>query len=90
MHIHISFSISGLDMKFFLSKCRKRQLDSLPDLKLKNIGACIVKQVASSPNDVVGDVITSGTIFTGAIFTRGWKSVAAGMNAICNALGTGH
>ena len=62
MHIHLSFSISGLDMKFFLSKCRK--------------------QVASSPNDVVGDVITSGTIFTGAIFTRGWRSVAAGMNAM--------
>ncbi|CAI9783473.1 unnamed protein product [Fraxinus pennsylvanica] len=48
--------------------------------KVKNIGASLVKQVANATNDVAGDSTTCATVLTCAIFTKGCKSVAAGMN----------
>jgi len=45
-----------------------------------NIGASLVKQVASRTNDVAGDGTTTATVLARAIFKEGCKSVAAGMN----------
>ena len=45
-----------------------------------NIGASLIKQVASQANDKVGDGTTTATILARAIFKEGCKSVAAGMN----------
>ncbi|KAG2436092.1 hypothetical protein HYH02_011603 [Chlamydomonas schloesseri] len=48
--------------------------------KFENIGASLVKQVASATNDVAGDGTTTATVLTRAILAEGCKSVAAGMN----------
>ncbi|KAK9864700.1 hypothetical protein WJX84_004474 [Apatococcus fuscideae] len=48
--------------------------------KFHNLGANLVKQVASATNDVAGDGTTTATVLTRAIFAEGAKSVAAGMN----------
>lgn len=53
------------------------------DLKstpMANIGAQLVKSVASKTNDVVGDGTTTATVLARAIFREGCKAVAAGMN----------
>nr|XP_043611207.1 chaperonin CPN60-2, mitochondrial-like [Erigeron canadensis] len=50
--------------------------------KVKDVGASLVKQVAHATNDVAGDGTTCATVLTGAIFSEGCKSVAAGMNAM--------
>ncbi|CAA3010869.1 chaperonin CPN60-like 2, mitochondrial [Olea europaea subsp. europaea] len=50
--------------------------------KAKNIGADLVKQVASATNKVAGDGTTCATVLTQAIFTEGCKSVAAGLNVM--------
>ncbi len=48
--------------------------------KYHNIGANIIKNVASKTNEEAGDGTTTATILTRAIFKEGCKSVAAGMN----------
>ena len=48
--------------------------------KYQNIGAQLVKQVASRTNEIAGDGTTTATILTRAIFAEGVKSVAAGVN----------
>ena len=48
--------------------------------RFKNLGAQLVKQVASKTNDVAGDGTTTATILTRAIFAEGCKAVAAGVN----------
>jgi len=48
--------------------------------KLENVGAQLVRQVASATNDVAGDGTTTATILTRSIFAEGCKAVAAGMN----------
>lgn len=48
--------------------------------KHMNLGAALVKQVATATNDVAGDGTTTATVLTRAIFSEGCKSVAAGMN----------
>jgi len=45
-----------------------------------NVGAQLVKQVASKTNDVAGDGTTTATVLARAIFREGCKAVAAGMN----------
>merc|ERR1719410_2297917 len=45
-----------------------------------NVGAQLVKQVASETNDVAGDGTTTATVLARAIFREGCKAVAAGMN----------
>lgn len=47
---------------------------------LKNIGAQMVKEVASKTSDVAGDGTTTATILAQAIFQEGLKAVAAGHN----------
>lgn len=46
----------------------------------KNLGAQLVKQVASKTNDIAGDGTTTATVLAEAIFAEGCKAVAAGMN----------
>lgn len=48
--------------------------------KFQNMGAQLVRQVASSTNDTAGDGTTTATVLARAIYTEGCKSVAAGMN----------
>eukprot|EP00587_Corethron_hystrix_P006222 CAMPEP_0113309682 /NCGR_PEP_ID=MMETSP0010_2-20120614/7627_1 /TAXON_ID=216773 ORGANISM="Corethron hystrix, Strain 308" /NCGR_SAMPLE_ID=MMETSP0010_2 /ASSEMBLY_ACC=CAM_ASM_000155 /LENGTH=539 /DNA_ID=CAMNT_0000164981 /DNA_START=220 /DNA_END=1839 /DNA_ORIENTATION=- /assembly_acc=CAM_ASM_000155 len=50
------------------------------DDKFKNMGAQLVKSVASKTNDVAGDGTTTATILARAIYSEGCKAVAAGMN----------
>ncbi|MFZ1426906.1 MAG: chaperonin GroEL [Geminicoccaceae bacterium] len=48
--------------------------------KFENMGAQMVREVASKTNDVAGDGTTTATILAAAIVREGAKSVAAGMN----------
>ena len=48
--------------------------------KFENMGAQMVKEVASKTSDVAGDGTTTATVLARAIFREGMKSVAAGMN----------
>ena len=48
--------------------------------KFENMGAQMVKEVASKANDVAGDGTTTATVLAQAIVNEGLKSVAAGMN----------
>jgi chaperonin GroEL len=48
--------------------------------KFENMGAQMVKEVASKTNDVAGDGTTTATVLAQAIYTEGHKLVAAGAN----------
>ena len=48
--------------------------------KFENMGAQLVKDVASRANDDAGDGTTTATVLAQAIVTEGLKAVAAGMN----------
>jgi chaperonin GroEL len=48
--------------------------------KFENIGAQLVRQVASKTNDVAGDGTTTATILTRAIYSEGCKAVASRLN----------
>ncbi|UPH71534.1 chaperonin GroEL [Abyssibius alkaniclasticus] len=48
--------------------------------KFENMGAQMVKEVASRTNDTAGDGTTTATVLAQAIVREGLKSVAAGMN----------
>lgn len=48
--------------------------------KFENMGAQMVKEVASRTNDVAGDGTTTATVLAQSIVREGMKSVAAGMN----------
>ncbi|NQV69783.1 MAG: chaperonin GroEL, partial [Pseudohongiella sp.] len=48
--------------------------------KFENMGAQMVKEVASQTSDVAGDGTTTATVLAQAILNEGLKSVAAGMN----------
>jgi len=51
----------------------------LPD-KFENMGAQMVKEVASKTSDLAGDGTTTATVLAQAIVREGAKAVAAGMN----------
>ena len=48
--------------------------------KFENMGAQMVKEVASKTNDIAGDGTTTATVLAQAIVREGMKYVAAGMN----------
>ena len=48
--------------------------------KFENMGAQLVREVASKTNDIAGDGTTTATVLAQAIANEGAKSVAAGMN----------
>lgn len=50
--------------------------------KIENIGAALVKEVATKTNDVAGDGTTTATVLANAIVAEGMKNVAAGANPI--------
>lgn len=50
--------------------------------KFENIGAELVKEVASKTNDVAGDGTTTATVLAQSIVAEGLKNVAAGANPI--------
>ena len=54
----------------------------------ENLGAQLVKSVATKTNDVAGDGTTTATVLAQAIIKAGLRNVAAGANPI--ALGLGH
>ncbi|OGY90681.1 MAG: chaperonin GroL [Candidatus Komeilibacteria bacterium RIFCSPLOWO2_01_FULL_52_15] len=53
----------------------------LPD-KFENLGAELVKEVASKTSDVAGDGTTTATVLAQAIISEGLKNVAAGANPL--------
>src|SRR6478672_11384633 len=48
--------------------------------KFENMGAQMVREVASKTNDLAGDGTTTATVLAASIVREGAKSVAAGMN----------
>jgi chaperonin GroEL len=50
------------------------------DDKFENLGAQLIREVASKTNDKAGDGTTTATVLAQAIVVEGLKSVAAGMN----------
>ena len=49
---------------------------------VENLGASLIKQVASKTNEVAGDNTTTSTVLARAIAKEGMKAVAAGMRPI--------
>jgi len=56
-----------------------KAIDELKD-KYQNLGAQMIKEVASKTNDVAGDGTTTATVLAQAIVKEGVKAVAAGLN----------
>jgi len=50
--------------------------------KFENVGAELVKEVASKTNDVAGDGTTTATVLAQALITEGLKNVTAGSNPL--------
>src|SRR4051812_46743139 len=48
--------------------------------KFENMGAQMVREVASKTNDLAGDGTTTATVLAASIFREGAKLVAAGLN----------
>ena len=55
----------------------------------ENLGAQLVKSVATKTNDVAGDGTTTATVLAQAIIKRGLRNVAAGANPIALGVGIG-
>src|SRR5919197_4869643 len=73
-----------LDKKFGSPVITKDGVTVAKEIELKepleNMGAQMVKEVASKTSDVAGDGTTTATVLAQAIFREGVKTVAAGMN----------
>ncbi|UTW56932.1 chaperonin GroEL [Kordiimonas sp. SCSIO 12610] len=73
-----------LDKSFGAPRITKDGVSVAKEIELKdkfeNMGAQMVKEVASRTNDVAGDGTTTATVLAQAIVREGLKSVAAGMN----------
>jgi chaperonin GroEL len=73
-----------LDKKFGSPAITKDGVTVAKDIELKdaieNMGAQLVKEVASKTADQAGDGTTTATVLTQAIFTAGLKNVTAGAN----------
>src|SRR5207248_10760502 len=54
---------------------------------LENMGAQLVREVASKTSDIAGDGTTTATILAQAIFREGVKAVTAGANPMAIKLG---
>ncbi|MBO6608489.1 MULTISPECIES: chaperonin GroEL [Altererythrobacter] len=73
-----------LDKSFGAPRITKDGVSVAKEIELKdkfeNMGAQMLKEVASKANDAAGDGTTTATVLAQAIVTEGMKSVAAGMN----------
>lgn len=58
--------------------------------RFENMGAEIVKEVASKTNETAGDGTTTATILMQAIFSEGMKRIAMGLNAVAVRHGIEH
>lgn len=52
------------------------------DDRYENMGARMVREVASKTNDVAGDGTTTATVLADAIYSEGLRSIVAGVNPI--------
>ena len=75
-----------LDKKFGAPLITKDGVTVAKEIELKdsweNMGAQLVKEVASKTSDVAGDGTTTATVLAQAIFREGAKNVSAGANAM--------
>ena len=73
-----------LDKKFGSPTVTKDGVTVAKEIELKdpyeNMGAQMVKEVASKTSDVAGDGTTTATVLAQAIYTEGLKNVTAGAN----------
>src|SRR5947199_5664757 len=73
-----------LDKKYGSPTITKDGVTVAKEIELKdpmeNMGAQMVREVASKTSDVAGDGTTTATVLAQAIFREGVKSVAAGAN----------
>jgi chaperonin GroEL len=73
-----------LDKKYGAPSITKDGISVAKEIELKdafeNIGAQLIKEVASKTADGAGDGTTTATVLAQAIFTKGIKNVAAGAN----------
>ncbi|MBX7126185.1 MAG: chaperonin GroEL [Cyclobacteriaceae bacterium] len=73
-----------LDKKFGAPSVTKDGVSVAKEIELKdpieNMGAQLVKEVASKTADAAGDGTTTATVLAQAIYTNGIKNVAAGAN----------
>ncbi|MFN7181555.1 MAG: chaperonin GroEL, partial [Planctomycetota bacterium] len=75
-----------IDKKFGTPTVTKDGVTVAKEIELKNpyenVGAQLVKEVASKTSDVVGDGTTTATVLAEAIFLEGIKSVVSGIDPI--------
>ncbi len=73
-----------LDKSFGAPRITKDGVSVAKEIELKdkfeNMGAQMLREVASKTNDAAGDGTTTATVLAQAIVREGMKSVAAGMN----------
>jgi len=73
-----------LDKKFGAPQITKDGVTVAKEIDLEspteNLGAQLVKEVASKTSDIAGDGTTTATVLAQAIYTRGVKQVTAGHN----------
>ncbi|MBR7121034.1 MAG: chaperonin GroEL, partial [Lentisphaeria bacterium] len=73
-----------IDKKFGAPAITKDGVSVAKEIELKdayaNMGAQMVKEVASKTNDVAGDGTTTATVLAEAIYREGLKNVTAGSN----------
>lgn len=73
-----------LDKSFGAPRITKDGVSVAKDIELadkfENMGAQMVREVASKTNDIAGDGTTTATVLAQAIIKNGAKAVAAGMN----------
>ena len=73
-----------IDKSFGAPRITKDDVSVAKEIELKdkfeNMGAQMVREVASKTNDIAGDGTTTATVLAQAIVREGMKSVAAGMN----------
>jgi chaperonin GroEL len=83
-----------LDKKFGPPTVTKDGVTVAKEIELKhpleNMGAQMVREVASKTSDVAGDGTTTATVLAQAIFREGIKSVAAGANPMALKRGVDH
>ena len=75
-----------LDRKFISPLITNDGVSIARDIELEdpyeNMGAQLVKEVATQTNDVAGDGTTTATVLAQAMIQEGLKNIAAGANAI--------
>src|SRR6187401_2159475 len=86
--VRVTFGLKGrnviLDKSFGAPRSTKDGVTVAKEIELEdkfeNMGAQMVREVASKTNDVAGDGTTTACVLAQAIVREGGKSVAAGMN----------